>query len=159
MSLWPPPLTLLAVRLQALMRPILDERLTPLIRTRYPNVCESRARGPNRHCTPCYSLVRRYRPGERRSHETHYDAHALVTAVISLADHGAEYTGGLHLATSSAGSRESSAVTPAILLPSLWTCGTLLSVARATPFSRSGTVTALFCKKRRHSGSPLIPFS
>ena len=43
---------------------------------------------PGRECTPCYSLVRRYRKGERRSHAMHYDGHAAVTVVVSLSDYG-----------------------------------------------------------------------
>ena len=53
--------------------------------------------------TPCYSLIRRYKEGERRSHETHYDQHAIVTVVVSLADFETEYTGGLYVAAGRAG--------------------------------------------------------
>jgi hypothetical protein len=83
-------------RLQNLTRPYLDSVLTPFVRQRYPEVCN---RGNNRDCTPCYSLIRRYRHGERQSHATHYDGHALVTAVVSLSDHGRNYLGGLYVST------------------------------------------------------------
>ena len=86
-------------RLLAIMRPILDERLTPFVRRRFAAQC---GRGGGRACTPCYSLVRRYRSDERVSHGVHHDGHALVTAVVSLSDHGREYTGGLYVATSRA---------------------------------------------------------
>jgi len=80
------------------MDPVLSERITPYIRQRFPDVC-----GPDvtddRQCTPCYSLIRRYRSGERQSHASHHDGHALVTAVISLSDYGSEYRGGLYVAT------------------------------------------------------------
>ncbi|KAJ1452135.1 hypothetical protein M885DRAFT_445509 [Pelagophyceae sp. CCMP2097] len=72
------------------MDPIVAARVTPFVNARYAAAC----RGA---CTPCYSLVRRYLPGERRSHEPHHDEHALVTVVVSLADSGAEYAGGLYV--------------------------------------------------------------
>jgi TPR repeat protein len=80
--------------LDALLRPVTDERITPYVRARYPEQCGGpRARG----CRPCYSLIRRYRQHERRSHPAHYDHHALVTVVTSLSEFGAEYTGGLYV--------------------------------------------------------------
>ena len=39
------------------MDPILEQRLTPYVRSAYPVAC---GRGVGRACTPCYSLVRRY---------------------------------------------------------------------------------------------------
>ena len=54
---------------------------------------------PGRRCTPCYSLIRRYRAGERQSHAPHYDTHSFVTVVVSLTDYGEEYTGGLYVST------------------------------------------------------------
>ena len=86
----------LRAALMRIMGPILDERITPLVRQRYPAVCQ---KSSARSCTPCYSLVRRYRPGERRSHACHHDGHALVTVVVSLSDWGREYKGGLYVAT------------------------------------------------------------
>jgi hypothetical protein len=134
-------------RLREIMRPILDERITPFVRQAYPGWCEGsseeartkselkrksqkkRRRGSaskeehkndgdqdeegaeggeededsrnsgawslRRECSPCYSLVRRYRPFERTTHAMHHDGHALVTVVVSLSDYGDEYTGGL----------------------------------------------------------------
>jgi len=81
-------------KLRAIMEPILRERLTPFVRSQYSGPC---GRGPGRACTPCYSLVRRYREDERVSHGTHHDGHALVTVVISLSDYGREYHGGLYV--------------------------------------------------------------
>lgn len=41
-------------------------------------------------------LVRRYRPGERRSHAVHYDGHAYATAVLGISE-PEEFRGGLYL--------------------------------------------------------------
>jgi hypothetical protein len=88
-------LTLLLYPPTSSNRPILDERITPYVREHFPETCN---KDPESACTPCYSLVRRYRPGERRSHETHRDGHALVTVVVSLSDYGSEYRGGIYVA-------------------------------------------------------------
>jgi len=77
-------------------RPILEEKITPFVHLQYPEVC---TRGSGRNCTPCYSLIRRYRHDERQSHATHYDGHALVTVMVSLSDYDREYRGGLYLST------------------------------------------------------------
>ena len=90
-------------QIATLTRPIVEERLTPYVQQRWPEQCDG---SPARMCTPCHSLIRRYRPGERRSHEQHYDAHALVTIVVSLSSFGAEYTGGLYLASGGRGGRQ-----------------------------------------------------
>jgi TPR repeat protein len=88
-------------KLDHIMRPILDERITPLVRERYPELCGKIGGTSNpRACTPCYSLIRRYRPDERRSHATHRDGHAIVTVVVSLSDFNREYRGGVYVATS-----------------------------------------------------------
>jgi hypothetical protein len=81
-------------QLKEVTDPILSSRLTPFIRESFPDLCAS----PGRLCTPCYSLVRRYRPGERLSHQPHRDAHARVTAVVSLSVHGVDYRGGIYVA-------------------------------------------------------------
>jgi len=86
-------------RVKALLQPILDERITPFVRAQHPEVCGDGV-APGRRCTPCYSLMRRYRHGERTSHATHHDSHAIVTVVVSLSDYGSEYRGGLYVATS-----------------------------------------------------------
>ena len=82
--------------LSAVMDPILRDRIDPYVRRRFPAQCGADA-PPERACTPCSSLVRRYRPGERRSHNPHRDMLALVTVVVSLADYGTEYRGGLYV--------------------------------------------------------------
>jgi len=90
--------------LEAIMQPILTERITPFVRQQYAaNWKEGTPIGDWSTLTPCYSLIRRYKEGERRSHETHYDQHAIVTVVVSLADFETEYTGGLYVAAGRAG--------------------------------------------------------
>lgn len=92
-------------RLVQVTAPIMEGRLTPYVRQAFPKQCGDAA-PQHRRCVPCASLVRRYRPNERRSHATHYDNEAIVTVVVSLADHGAEYTGGLYLAAGSDSTRQ-----------------------------------------------------
>lgn len=84
-------------KLSDVMTPYLDQVLTPIVRKRYPEACTSK--GPTRLCTPCYSLIRKYKHGQRQSHATHRDGHALVTVVISLSDYGVDYRGGLYVAS------------------------------------------------------------
>lgn len=81
-------------RLTALLRPIIDERITPIVNQRYQRQCRG-------GCTPCTSLVRRYRPDERRSHGEHFDLQALATAVVSLSTYGVDYPhgSGLYVST------------------------------------------------------------
>ena len=81
--------------LRQLTDPVLDQIITPFVRANYPNLCNT----PGRLCTPCYSLIRRYRTGERVSHAPHHDKHSLVTVVVSLSDYNVDYTGGLYVAT------------------------------------------------------------
>jgi len=86
--------------LQAIMQPILDERIIPFVAKLFPQHCDgtSHSGEPARPaCKPCTSLVRRYLPYERRTHAVHQDGPALVTVVVSLADFGAEYDGGLYV--------------------------------------------------------------
>jgi hypothetical protein len=78
----------------SITKPILEERITPFVRSQFPEAC---SKGPGRTCTPCYSLVRRYKHNERQSHAIHHDGHALVTVVVSLSDYGSEYRGGLYV--------------------------------------------------------------
>eukprot|EP00977_Amphora_coffeiformis_P017050 scaffold5478_cov161-Amphora_coffeaeformis.AAC.4 len=76
--------------------------LTSLVQQHYPDACQSSSSNHRHHhpsCQPCFSLVRRYRQGERQSHATHQDGHALVTVVVSLSDHGSDYRGGLYVST------------------------------------------------------------
>ena len=84
-------------QLQRLLQPYLTTVMTPYVQHRYPHQC--RSKDPSRHCTPCYSMVRRYRHGDRVSHATHHDGHALVTVVVSLSDYDVEYRGGLYVST------------------------------------------------------------
>lgn len=92
----------LRAALRAVTAPLLD-RITPFVRRLYPSAC-GRA---DRACTPCYSLIRRYRPGvDRQSHGTHHDGHAIVTVVVSLSDYGREYEGGLYVATQRGGAKQ-----------------------------------------------------
>ncbi len=101
----------LRTKLKRVTEKILSERITPYVRKTYPNICSGydadgfggeaavSGGGNGRACTPCYSLLRRYRPGvDRESHGIHHDGHAIVTVVVSLSDYGREYQGGLYVA-------------------------------------------------------------
>lgn len=113
-------------RLVAITRRAVDERITPLVRARFPQLC-----GPNeaRACTLCHSFLRmpirgsnhratqigarrpanrslvphlgtgRYLPDERRAHEVHFDVQSAVTVVVSLSDFGKEHQGGLYISS------------------------------------------------------------
>ena len=83
-------------QIMSITKPILEERITPFVRSLYPEAC---SKGPERTCTPCYSLIRRYKHNERQSHAIHHDGHALVTVVVSLSDYGSEYRGGLYVSS------------------------------------------------------------
>ena len=87
-----PQRTELRKHIRRILDPYLNNVLTPFVRARYPEACNTTA---DRACTPCYSLIRRYRHGERQSHATHHDGHAIVTVVVSLSDYGKDYRGGL----------------------------------------------------------------
>lgn len=72
--------------MQRLLGGIVDRSILPYVRERY--ACPS--------CTVSDILVRRYAPGERRTHAVHFDGHAFVTAVLGLSPpDGIE--GGLYL--------------------------------------------------------------
>jgi TPR repeat protein len=94
-------------RLRSILHPILNERITPFVQEHYPHVCPSKSSNAttnmnskeDRSCTPCFSLIRRYRHGERQSHGTHHDGHALITVVVSLSSYGTDYHGGLYVST------------------------------------------------------------
>jgi len=92
-------------RLSAIMQNALERRLTPYVRQRYAERCAG-----DRACTPCSSLIRRYREGERRSHAPHEDSEAFATVVVSLANAGDEFEGGLYLAASSSAEKRSLAL-------------------------------------------------
>ena len=89
-------------QLQTILQPYLDNLITPFVHQQYPQSC-SQKKGPDtdedRVCTPCYSLIRKYRHGERQSHATHHDGHAIVTVVVSLSDYNVDYRGGLYVST------------------------------------------------------------
>ena len=71
----------LRARLRRTMDSIVDERITPFVRAAYPAVC-NRSDAPDRACTACSSLVRRYREGERRGHGSHYDAEVRLAPSV-----------------------------------------------------------------------------
>ncbi|CAE8670527.1 unnamed protein product, partial [Polarella glacialis] len=74
------------VGLRALLGTFVDESVLPYVRARY-----------SREETALADiLVRRYRPGERRTHSVHFDGHAFVTAVLGLSA-PADYKGGLYV--------------------------------------------------------------
>ena len=52
--------------LQQILQPVLHDRITPLVRHLYPEVCNTTH--ASRDCTPCFSLIRNYRHGQRQSH-------------------------------------------------------------------------------------------
>eukprot|EP00439_Symbiodinium_sp_Y106_P066272 s2460_g10.t1 len=72
------------------MRRLLEEtielQILPYVRQRYG--C--------RFCAVSDILVRRYLPGERRTHAVHFDGHAFVTAVLGLSSPDS-YQGGLYI--------------------------------------------------------------
>ena len=74
-------------RLRELTQPVLDGKILPYVRARYD--CPS--------CRVCTSLLRRYLPGERRRHPSHFDTQAYVTVVVSLSAFGSEFSGGLYV--------------------------------------------------------------
>ena len=77
-----------------------EEKITAYVRKTWPEVCN---RGGGRKCRVCYSLVRRYLPHARRTHNIHRDGQALVTAVVSLSDYGRDFLGGLYVAANNVG--------------------------------------------------------
>ena len=83
--------------LAALLRPIVRERVAPFVND-YVVACKHR-------CHVCFSLVRRYVDGERRSHAAHFDIQALATVVVSLNSAGQDFDGGLFVSTSSVDER------------------------------------------------------
>jgi hypothetical protein len=87
----------LRASIRQFLDPVLDGKITPYIRQRYSEECGNDVTG--KVCTPCYSLIRRYRAGERISHAPHHDGHSFVTVVVSLSDYGREYRGGLYVAS------------------------------------------------------------
>ena len=89
-------------KLRRITEPILEERITPYVRMHYKDICDQK---DGRRCTPCYSLIRRYRQGQRRSHGSHRDGHAIVTVVVSLTDYGVDYRGGLYVASANSDRR------------------------------------------------------
>jgi hypothetical protein len=86
----------LRAKLRALTDPY-TEKITSFLHKWYGK--EKCDKGNGRTCTACYSLIRRYRAGERQSHAPHHDKHSYITVVVSLSDYGNEYTGGLFVST------------------------------------------------------------
>ena len=84
-------------KLHSIMDPYQD-KITKVLHSWLHEKCADK-KGSGRSCTPCYSLIRRYRAGERQSHAPHIDGHSFVTVVVSLSDYGTEYTGGLFVST------------------------------------------------------------
>lgn len=84
-------------KLAAIARPIMQERILPLVNQRYREAC--RVNGEGGQCRVCHSLIRKYSQGERVIHPTHFDIQALVTVVIPLATHGVDFQGGLYVST------------------------------------------------------------
>ena len=76
-------------KLKKTLQPI-EDKLTAFVRQTWPQACNRNSR---RKCRPCFSLIRQYLPGERRTHNIHRDDHALVTAVVSFSDYGRDFLG------------------------------------------------------------------
>ncbi|CAK0864308.1 unnamed protein product [Prorocentrum cordatum] len=70
--------------LREILHCFVEDRLMPYVRERY--ACDT--------CALADILVRRYVPGERRTHRVHFDGHAFATAVLGVSD-PADYEGGL----------------------------------------------------------------
>jgi hypothetical protein len=84
-------------RLAAIARPIMQERILPLVNQRYLEAC--RVEGEGGQCRVCHSLIRKYSQGERVVHPSHFDIQALGTVVIPRSTHGVDFTGGLYVST------------------------------------------------------------
>ncbi|KAL3915473.1 MAG: hypothetical protein SGILL_005637 [Bacillariaceae sp.] len=93
----------LRAKLQKILQPYLTDIITPFVQ-QHVSACQDKE--GDRTCTPCYSLIRRYRHGDRVSHGTHHDGHALATVVVSLSDYLTEYKGGLYVSTGYGQERE-----------------------------------------------------
>ena len=91
--------------LNAFLSPIIEERITPFVAQRF--AAAFGAAGSPTACTPCFSLVRRYRPSERRTHAAHFDVQALATVVVSLSTAGVDFPArsGLYVSTGGADRR------------------------------------------------------
>ncbi|CAE7587298.1 ybeQ [Symbiodinium natans] len=72
--------------MRSLLEETIESRFLPYVRQRYG--C--------RFCAVSDILVRRYLPGERRTHAVHFDGHAFVTAVLGLSRPDS-YQGGLYI--------------------------------------------------------------
>eukprot|EP00434_Breviolum_minutum_P044797 symbB.v1.2.040055.t1/scaffold6959.1/size14229/1 len=73
-------------KLREMLEDLLENRILSYIRQRFD--C--------RFCAPSDILLRRYIPGERRSHAVHFDGHAYVTAVLGISN-PEKYQGGLYI--------------------------------------------------------------
>jgi phosphatidylinositol glycan class W len=93
----------LRARLQAVLQSHLQQVVTPFVQE---HVSACRDKRGDRVCTPCYSLIRRYRHSDRLSHGTHHDGHAIATVVVSLSEYGIDYRGGLYVSTGYGQERE-----------------------------------------------------
>lgn len=82
-------------QIQGILDPIIEHRINPYVRMLYSSHAK-----PERQCTVCYCLIRKYTNHARVTHATHRDGHAFATVVISLSDYEKEYKGGLYVATS-----------------------------------------------------------
>jgi len=85
---WDPFRKQLRQKLLDITLPIIQSRIEPFVRKRYP---EAR--------TVCHSMVRRYLHNERRTHGTHWDIPSFVSVVVSLDSAGKEFDGGFFVST------------------------------------------------------------
>jgi len=71
--------------MRSLLEGVVDDLVLPYVRERYS--C--------RFCAVADVLVRRYIPGERRTHAVHFDGHAFVTVIIGLSNPD-DFEGGIY---------------------------------------------------------------
>lgn len=83
-----PPRERLRRRLADITMPILHSRIAPYVRKRYPKAG-----------AVCHSMIRRYLPNERRTHDTHWDIPSYVSVIVSLDSFGQEFDGGFYVTT------------------------------------------------------------
>ena len=84
----------------SITRPIIEERVLPWLRSRFPSPPGGAP------LQLCFSFIRRYRDGERKTHKAHFDIQAYATIVVSLKSAGNEFDGGLYVSASGDGARE-----------------------------------------------------
>jgi len=83
-------------RIDNILKPVLDKIVTPLVRQQYPEQCDR----DGRKCLACSSMIRHWNPNRREFLNSHVDTDSIVTFVVSLSQHGSDFTGGLYVTPS-----------------------------------------------------------